>query len=185
MLSREQKIDNLFSIGALNGKKVVKTVFGGVDDSAQRRQINENAQAKALIAENTAAVREDILRLFPAAEQAQQLGFQGALDVLGQTIPQQLGTFQQGNIGAQQNLLGGLQQQQNAILGLPTDFSGFQPQQVSFDPSFAQQQLPQFQTSQQALNPPVSAPIGSPLGGNNFSGGFANIQRALARLNLI
>ena len=67
--------------------------------------------------------RQDVLAAFPKAQEARRQGFQGALDVFGQSIPQQLQAFQGGNVGAQQALLGGLPQQQNAILGLPTDLS--------------------------------------------------------------
>lgn len=130
---------------------VVKTVFGGTDDSAQQAQIASNAAAQQLIAEQTEAARADILSLFPAAEQAAQQGFQGALDVFGQTIPQQVSAFQGGNVGAQQALLSGLPQIQNAILGRPVDLSGLQAQQLPVDTSFAQQQVPQFQSSAAAL----------------------------------
>jgi len=90
--------------------------------------------------------RQDVQQLFGAAQQNLLAGQQAGLDLRGQVIPQQLETFQQGNIAAQQQLLGGLPQVQNALLGLPTDLTGFQPTRINFDPSFAQQQLPQFQS---------------------------------------
>ena len=79
------------------------------------------------------------------AGQAAQQGFQGALNVFGQALPQQAQAFQGGNVAAQQQLLAGLPQIQNAILGGNVDLSGLQPfqaQQPTFD--FAQQQIPQF-----------------------------------------
>ena len=131
--------------------KLVKTVFGGTDDSAQKAQTKSNAAAQKLIAEQAALAREDVLALQPAQEENRNLGFQSALDVFAQTIPQQLGTFQQGNVGAQQQLLAGLPQVQAALLGQQVDLSALQPKTIGFDAGFAQQQLPQFQSSVDAL----------------------------------
>jgi hypothetical protein len=152
MFSRAQKIDRMMALN-LNCKSVVKTVFGGTDDSAQKAQKKANTSAQQLIEQKGVEARGDALSLSPASDENRNLGLQAALDVLGQSIPQQLSTFQQGNVGAQQALLSGLPQQQNAILGLPADLSGLQPQAVQFDPGFLQQQLPNFITSQQALDP--------------------------------
>jgi len=93
--------------------------------------------------------RADLFRLFPQAQQSAQQGFQGALDVFSQTVPQQAQQFQAGNVAAQQALLTGLPQIQNAILGRQVDLSGFQPFQAQQpDFSFANQQLPQLQPLQ-------------------------------------
>ena len=151
---------------------VVKTVFGGTDDSAQKAQSRANKRAEDLIAENTAQARKDALALFPASDVNRNLGFQAALDVMGQTIPQQFSAFQQGNVGAQNALLSGLPQFQNAILGGQVDLSGMQPQAIQYDTSFAQQQLPQFTTSTQALNPePVQSPLAGRFRGGRFGRG--------------
>lgn len=115
---------------------------------AQRSQI---AGSEDFIKRQGSRSRRDALPLFDAAEQSTNLGFQGALDIFNQSMPQQFDTFQQGNLGAQQALLSGQQQQQNAILGLPASLSGMQPQAISFNTDFTQQQLPEFISSQQAL----------------------------------
>ena len=120
------------------------TIFGGTDDSAQKEQILANRGARKEIEEQAGVAKEDVRSIFPVAQESRQQGFQGALDVLGQSVPQQIGAFQQGNVQAQQALLAGLPQIQNAILGNRVDLSGLQPQQVQFDPSFLQQQLPDF-----------------------------------------
>lgn len=100
-------------------------------------------EAQRLAREAAEEARGDINRLFPEAITRGQQGFQGALDVFGQTIPGQAGVFQQGNVGAQQQILAGLPQIQNALLGGQVDFSGLQPTQLdmpSFD--FARQETP-------------------------------------------
>ena len=74
-----------------------------------------------------------------------------SLDVLGQAFPQQQQAFQQGNVGAQQQLLAGLPQIQNAILGRTVDTSGFAPTTIGLNTGFTQQTLPTFQGSAAAL----------------------------------
>jgi len=87
------------------------------------------------------------MSLFPASDTNRNLGFQAALDVMAQAAPQQLSAFQQGNLGAQAALLGGLPQMQNAILGLPANLNAIQPQAIQYDTSFFNQQLPEFALS--------------------------------------
>ncbi len=118
------------------------TIFGSTDDSAQKEQLEQNRNAVQLIAKNTERARDDILRIFPQASEAAKLGFQGALDVTAQAAPQQFGAFQGGNVAAQETLLAGLSQAQNAILGLPQDSSGLQTTQLPIDTRFTQQQVP-------------------------------------------
>ena len=116
---------------------VGSAIIGAV---ASNRAASKGAQAigrgQDILAQSREQARQDVLRLFPEAQQAQTQGFQQAQEFLaGQVLPQQAGLFQQGNIAAQQTLLGGLPQVQRAILGQPTDLSGLQPTQF---------QLPQF-----------------------------------------
>lgn len=133
--------------------KAVKTVFGGTDKSALKAQTKANAATKEFIAQQAGAAREDILRLAPASEEARNLGFQGALDVFGQSVPQQLQAFQGGNVGAQRQIAAGTPQAINALLGQPVDLSVLQPQTLDLNTQFAQQQLPEFTTSAEALAP--------------------------------
>lgn len=140
--------------GAVIGGVVASTSSKSSSKAAVSAQKDQNQRSEEFIREQAEAARKDILPLFGAAQQNRQLGAQQALDIFGEALPQQAGLFREGNVRAQQALLAGLPQFQNAILGLPTDTSFLQPRQLSTDFSFAQQQLPQFQTSQQALAPP-------------------------------
>ena len=138
---------------------ITDTLFGGTDKSAQRAQKKANEAATALIAENAKQARADAMSLFPASDTNRNLGFQAALDVMAQAAPQQLSAFQQGNIGAQAALLGGLPQVQNAIRGIPANLNAIQPQAIQYDTSFFNQQLPDFVLSgdvveqEEPLNP--------------------------------
>lgn len=165
MLSREQKINRMFAHGRLNAKSVVKTVFGGTDDSSQKAQTRANKKTQAFIEQQGAIARQDVINIAPAAEQNRNLGFQAALDLLGQGGLQQIGAFQQGNVGAQGTLLAGLPQIQNALLGAPVTFAGLQPQTIDIDTSFLQQQLPAFTGIGEALAGGVpGVPVPNPQG---------------------
>ena len=125
-------------------------IVGSITSSKASKSATESSEkgAAAAAAETRRAAdeaRSDLFKLFPAAQQSVGLGFQGALDVFGQSLPAQVDVFQQGNVGAQQQLLAGLPLFQNAILGGNIDFSQLQPTQIQTpDLSFFQQQLPQF-----------------------------------------
>lgn len=132
---------------------ITDTLFGDDGKAAADKQSKENRKSREFLAEQTEKARDEIFPLFGAAEESRRAGSQAALDVLGGALPAQLGAFQGGNVGAQQALLTGLPQVQNAILGLPTDLSGLQPQQLNIDTSFIPTQLPGLPTQQQALRP--------------------------------
>ena len=139
------------------------TFFGGAEKDAARAQQQSAREAQQIVKEQTGAARRDVLNFFPRSEENLLAGFQGALDVFGQALPAQTQAFQQGNIGAQQQLLAGLPQIQNALFGAPVDFSGLQPTQITPDIGFAQQQLPQFNLSTESVGAAGGAPnIGTP-----------------------
>ena len=120
------------------------TFFGGAEKKAAKAQTQALEQGQAFTREGVEQARQDLFKLFPAAQQNVQQGFQAAADVFGQSLPAQVQAFQGGNVGAQQALLAGLPQFQNAILGGNVDFSQMQPFQVQQpDLSFFQQEIPQ------------------------------------------
>ena len=122
---------------------VFKSLFGGTDDSAQKGQIRQNQQVLALQQKLADRARGDIIDIFPGVRQSAQEGFQGALDIYGQSMPQQARLVQEGNIAAQNTLLAGLPQQNAAILGQRVDLSGLAPTIQSYSTDFMQQQLPE------------------------------------------
>ena len=120
------------------------TFFGGAEKKAAKAQQKGIESGIRATEQATTRARKDLGELFPQARQDVQRGFQGALDVFGQSLPAQTQAFQQGNVGAQQTLINALPQIQNAILGGQVDLSSFQPQKVDVDTSFFQQDLPGF-----------------------------------------
>jgi hypothetical protein len=124
-------------LGAVSSRNATKKSISASERAGERS--NQQLQA------STQQARGDLFKLFPASQQNMQQGYQGALDVFSQALPQQAQTFQDGNVAAQNQLLAGLPQFQNAILGNPVDNSQFQAtrlQQPNFD--FANQQLQSF-----------------------------------------
>lgn len=87
--------------------KVVKTIFGGKDSSAQKGQATQNAAAIDFIKQQLEQGRGDTLKLAPSADINRNLGYQAAIDVFKQSIPAQLEAFNMGNRNAQAAILGG------------------------------------------------------------------------------
>ena len=127
-------------------------------NKAIKAQKSQNKANQAFIREQAAKARQDILPLFGDASENRLLGSQAALDIFGQAVPQQINAFQQGNIGAQQSLLAGLPQIQNAILGMPVDYSALSAQSIQPDLSMFNQQLPNFNTALPDINP-IQEPV--------------------------
>ena len=161
--------------------KVTDAFFGGAERKAGKKMSEAARRGQDFIREGVEQARGDIMPLFESAQQNRMLGGQAALDIFGGAVPEQARMFGLGNVGAQQVLGQGAQQYQNAILGNPVNYSFARPQQLEPDFSFMPTQLPQFQTSQQALAPPQQGLGISPelqqllaqSGSNNrFGGGY-------------
>lgn len=162
---------------------ITDTFFGGAEKKAAKAQTRALEQAQVFTREGVAQARSDVNELFPQARQDLQQGFQSALDVFGQTIPQQVEAFTGGNVAAQQALLSGLPQQQAAILGGQSALQPLNVQPFQFQPdlSFAQQVLPQIQADQEeADRVAASMGTGPSLGGGSFNipsfGGFGQFN---------
>jgi hypothetical protein len=103
--------------GALIGASASKSAA----KSARKGQQEAFAASQRAVSE----ARGDIIPGFGRAQITQRQGFGGALDVLRQTEERAGKPFRQGNVLAQQQIQRGLPQVQRAILGQPTDLSGF------------------------------------------------------------
>lgn len=107
---------------------------------------------------STGQARSDIGQLFPQAQQSAQQGFQGAMDMFNQSVNPQMQAFQGGNVAAQNQILAGLPQIQNALLGNQVDLSQLQAYQApQQDLSFMNQQL-DYQPLQMPTTPEFVGP---------------------------
>ena len=139
-------------LGAISSRNASKSAVKA-QDKAATSAADQTTQAAD-------RARADINRLFPQAQQAGQQGFQGAIDVFNQGINPQMQAFQGGNVAAQNQILAGLPQIQNALLGNQVDLSGLQAYQApQQDLSFMDQQLPYMQ--QQDANAQMNNGLGS------------------------
>ena len=135
---------------------VKDTFFGGAEKDAARAQTQALEQSQLFTREGVEQARTDVNALFPAAMQNARQGSQAALDIFGQSAPAQIDAFRGGNVAAQNQILAGMPQFQNAILGNQVDFSQFQPfEGTQQDLGFLQQQLPQ---SSDPFAPPAQLP---------------------------
>lgn len=139
---------------------IFSSIFGGGTTSAskagQKATLEDNRRRQNFIRNILGQGIKRTTRLFNQAGQPRREGFQGALDVIGAGVPEQLGLFQAGNVAAQGVTAGGLDPFMAAILGQPLDFRAFQPQQLEADTSFLQGlDVPRFRA------PPPEAATGS------------------------
>ena len=140
--------------------------------SSRAADSQRDGQAAALAATERATqqARNDAIPLYGQAQQNALAGYQGAMDVFNQFAPFRERQFQQGNQNAQQALIAGLPQQQNAILGGPIDYSQMQVRNVSPPAnSMFNQQLPDFNMISEKntpLNPTIN-PIEHLIGSNS------------------
>lgn len=157
------------ALGAISSRNSAK--------KAARAQEQSTGASMRFTREATEQARGDVQRMFPKAQESSRAGFQSALDVFNQSVPQQAQLFQQGNIGAQQALTAGLPQQISALLGGPVDISGIQPVQLQQpDMGYAKQML-RLPDALEAVKPKASLPIGFYRGisGGGPIGGFNNL----------
>jgi hypothetical protein len=132
--------------------------LGGTDNSAQKEQQKANARTQQFIQEQAALARGDAGNLYAGGDYARNQGINAAMGLMGQSMPTQMGMFQDGNVSAQMQLLAGLPQYQNAILGMPVNNGAMQPTRLAMpDASSYQQQLPDFGQISQGK----AAPAGS------------------------
>ena len=134
------------------------TFFGGAEKKAAKAQTKALGQSQDFIREGVEKGKKEALPLYNSAMNNLLAGFQGGLDVFGQAIPAQQQIFQQGNVAAQEQLLAGLPQMNNAILGGPIDYSQLQATQLQTpNLDFLNQQLPAYSNPYQPNNADMGA----------------------------
>jgi hypothetical protein len=110
------------------------------------------------------------MKYWPQGQQDRREGAQQSMDMMYQSAGPIADVITQGSVGAQSQIQAGLQQQQNALMGMPTDPNALQPISINPDMSWLQQTLPetnltvgqqqpQPQQPQQPQNPGSNTPI--------------------------
>jgi hypothetical protein len=120
-------------------------IFGGTDNSAQKAQQQANQRSQEYIERMMNLNRGDANALYTQGDQARNQGINAAMALMGQSMPDQMRLFQQGNVAAQKYWSQGAPQYQNAILGMPVDYGFMKPTSLALpDSSIYKQQLPDF-----------------------------------------
>ena len=129
---------------------------------ATQAAVDQRNQSQAFIEKNMNQARNDILNLYPSIQDSQRQGFNASLDLYKKSIPMRMNAFTQGNIGAQNQIIKGLPQIQNALLGRKIDTSGFQPQSIGYSGDTSLPQSPQFQGISSAIGQKPAQPTINP-----------------------
>lgn len=116
--------------------------FGGSEKQAGKQASQELAKGRAALQNILQRTRGDLVGLTQGSRDAISDAVAQSLGIVGQTIPQAGETFQRGNVAAQENIIAAMPQIQNALLGIPVDYSQFQATEIPVDYSWAQQTLP-------------------------------------------
>lgn len=93
-------------------------------EASAKAQEEANKRSQAFIEQQARRARSDVTNLYPIILSALLGGNTGAWDVMQTAYPQQIDVMRKGNLKAQEALLGGLDAQQQAILGQPINYSG-------------------------------------------------------------
>lgn len=111
------------------------------DNEARQQALDLARQQRAdnqkFIQEQVQKTQGQLFQLFPQIQHNQNAGMLAGLNTLKQGMGAQLNAFNGGNMNAQQTLLGGIPQANNALLGKPVDYSRFQARQVMPPPEVA------------------------------------------------
>jgi hypothetical protein len=130
-------------------------LFGGTDDSAQKGQLRQNRESIDFTKEMRDRATADVNRMFPQAMDSARGGFDAALGVLRDSPDVQREIVRSGNLQARNTQRAGLNQVQNAILGLPIDMGAFaEPTNqgmMTGTERFADTQLPPSSMEQQPM----------------------------------
>lgn len=130
-------------LGAVTGGLIGLGVLGGIaDDRANRRSVEQlerqREEAREYVDRAIQQGRGDLFRISRQAQQQGRQGLEAGIDLINQTLPQQMGLFSQGNQMAQQQLIGALPAMNAAILGQPFNYNppvmGLQAPPINFRP---------------------------------------------------
>lgn len=106
---------------------VVDSITGRSAKKAASQQTAALEESQRITREGVEQARRELKPLFEDATRNLLAGLGGSAALQQQIAPQQMGLLQGGNVAAQQSLISGLPQIQNALLGGQIDYSQLQP----------------------------------------------------------
>lgn len=147
-------------------------VIGGIASGrAADKAVEGSGEAARILKEATDKAGMDATQLIRSAQDRIARAGRQTLNLLGSAQKRVTKPFQEGNVLAQGVISAGLEQQRNAILGQPTDFSAFDPQTIRVPPGIITQNLKLGAGPPQPVAQPAVAQPQNPLIPNNrFTG---------------
>ena len=168
------------TLGLVDGDELL----GDQGAGAAEGQAAQNAADREFFAKQAEQARGEAIPLFGRGQEQRALSSQQGLDVLGGALPAQLGAFQQGNLQAQQALLGG----DFTPSIIPTDTS-FIPQQLAQPEQNIEQVLAQGKATKEVTDIDTQLADlqskfddGASRGFNDNRGFFTNLERSIREL---
>lgn len=119
-------------------------ILSGSDNSGQKNQRKENRRAQSYIEDQLGLSVGDVNQYYPVADQYRTDAYNQAMNLIGDGGYQQMDYLRRGNVGAQDMLINSMPQYQNALFGMPVDYSQFQsvdlgmPDRSAFNAQLAQ-----------------------------------------------
>ena len=114
----------------------LRDLFGGTDKSAQRAQERQNRETLDFIKQQTGRAYGRMHELHDEAQAARRQGYNEALKLFGDAIPEQFRVIGQGVSDMQDTLVGGAENVRNALLGNVTDLRSLIKDPIRVDTSF-------------------------------------------------
>lgn len=112
---------------------IIGAIFGGSATDAANAQVRSTEKAMEQYKQSVSEAKGEIRPAFERAKNQRLFRNQQSMDAMESAFTPSLDTMTQGNTNAQDIIANSGQQQMNAILGGPVDFSGMQSQPLNFD----------------------------------------------------
>lgn len=100
-------------------------ILSGSDNSGQKNQRKENRRAQQYVEGQLGYAIDDVNRGYDFGDQYRTDTFNNALNLIGGGTYGEMDYYNRGNVAAQQNLINSMPQYQNALFGMPVDYSRF------------------------------------------------------------
>lgn len=124
---------SLLIAAALAGSTILNAVTSKNAADAQADGVNKSIKSTTELSNRA---RDDAMKLYSSGMLAGRKASQKVIDFYTSSIPNVIKPMQQGNVLGQKTLYNGMNQANNALLGLPVDTSFAAPQQINADYGF-------------------------------------------------
>ena len=108
----------------------------GTNQEQRTDQLDLNRENRSFVERELLQSRQDMMELFGMAQGTVRDATNRAGGVITEMYPQLAGISQDANVHAQQANVDGLQQYQNALMGVPLDYSTYKPYKANYNTDY-------------------------------------------------